>query len=288
MTTTTAATWLPEVWSALATVTYRQNSILPPLMDRRWEPELGVGRGDTVNIPSFSQNNRSYVTKRSSFGTGAAITFNAVTEAQVQLVVNQMAYYAFRMPVELSVQVMSKYEKLLTDAAGPAIANQIDYELASDNTNGFDAFTAIGADNIDVTEDVVLEGEQVLNENHAPLSGRYFVFSPATYTSLRGIEGFKNSLYATANGSIPGDKGPGYVGKIGTLECYMHADLKAGSSGKKNFIGHTEAIAYCEQKSIKIEKGMNIADGGFNEYLAYVVYGFKQVKSDFGREVDGK
>jgi len=288
MTATTMATFLPEQWSTLASITYRQSATLPPLMDRRWEPEIGVGNGDTVNIPTFAQNARTDVTKRSTFGTGAAVTFVADTESQVQLVVNQMAYYAFRMPFEMNVQKMAQYLTLLETSAPQAIARQVDYELASDGTNGFDAFTAIGTDNVDVSEAVVLQGEQNLNDNVAPLNGRYFVFSPATYTSLIQIEAFRNQLYANSIGNLSGSKGPGYVGKILTLDCYMHADLEAGTSGKKNFIGQTEAIAFAEQQSVKIEKAINITDGGFNEYMAYNCYGFKQVESAFGREVDGK
>jgi len=282
------ATYLAEVWSALATITYRSKAILPPLMDRRWEPEIGVGKGDTVNIPNFTQNARTNVTKRSTFGTGATVTFAANTESQTQLVVNQMAYYAFRVPFEMSVQAMNTYLKALESAAPEAIARQVDYELASDGTNGFDAFTAIGTDNVDVTEAIVLQGEQNLNDNHAPLDGRYFVFSPATYTSLIQIEAFRNQLYSASIGNLKGDKGAGYMGKLLTLDCYMHADLEAGTAGKKNFIGQKEAIAYAEQQSVQVKKATNIADGGFDEYMAYNVYGFKQVKSAFGREVDGK
>ena len=48
MTATTMATWLPEVWSSLANISYHTVVVLPDLMDRRWEPEIGVGKGDTV------------------------------------------------------------------------------------------------------------------------------------------------------------------------------------------------------------------------------------------------
>jgi len=288
MTATTMATYLQEVWSPIATITYRSLAILPPLMDRRWESEIGVGAGDTVNIPNFTQNARTNVTKRSTFGTGATVSFVATTEAQTQLLINQMAYYAFRLPFEMSVQTMQKYLTLLEDAAPQAIARQVDYELASDDTNGFDAFTAIGTDNTPVTEAVVLQGEQNLNDNNAPGEGRIFVLSPATYSDLIQIDVFRNQLYAASIGNIKADKTAGYIGKILSLECYMHSDLEAGTSGKKNYIGQKEAIAYAEQKGVKIEQATNIADGGFNEFMAYNVYGFKIVKSAFGREVDGR
>lgn len=289
MTATTMATWLPAVWSSLADVSYHTNVVLPDMMDRRWEPELGLGKGDRVNIPAFTQKGRSYVNKRATFGTGAALTWNYVQESQVQLVANQMAIYAFRMPVEMSAQEMAKYETLLVDAAGPSIAEQVDYELASDNTNGLDALTTtIGADNVDVTDDVILEGETNLNNVNAPLDGRFFVMSPATRASLMQIEVIRNQLYGKSVGNIEGSKGQGYLGKIYTLDAYMSNNLESGTSGKKNAIFHQFAIAFAEQQKVKVEKGLNIAAGLFNEYAAYNVYGFKMIKATFGYEVDGK
>lgn len=286
MTATTMATWLPEVWSKKATVTYRSNVVLPDLMDRRWEPEIGVGRGDTVNIPAFSQN--SAANKRTTFGTGAAITFDAVTEAQTQLLVNQLAYKAFRMPVEMNVQAMPNYETLLTDGIGEAVALVIDSELAADNTNGLDAFTAIGTDNVDVSDDDILTGETNLNNQNAPMEWRYCAVSPATRASLMKIDIYRNSLYKGAVGNIDGGKGAGFLGNVYSLEFYMSNNLEAGTAGKKNAIWQREAIAYAEQKGLTVVRDLNIEDGLFQQIAGYTVYGFKIVKSAFGREVDGK
>jgi len=289
MTATTMENWLPEVWSSLANISYHTVVVLPNLMDRRWEPEIGVGKGDTVNIPNFTQKGRSYVNKRATFGTGASLTFNYVTEDQTQLAVNQMAIYAFRMPVEMSVQKMAKYEQLLTDSAGPSIAEQVDYELASDDANGLDALDAIGGDGVDVTNDLILEGEQVLNDaNLNPPTDRFFVYSPATHRTMMQIEALRNSLYQQAVGGMQGSKGQGYMGHIYTLDFYQTNNLEKGTAGKKGAIFHRQTIAFAEQQSVKIEKGLNIADGLFNEYAAYNVYGFKLVNSSYGREVDMK
>lgn len=288
MTATTMATYLAEVWSTLATITYRQTVIIWPLMDSRWQPELGVGRGDTVNIPNFTQNTRSNVTKRSTFGTAASLTFTATTESQTQLVVDKMAYQAHRIPVEMSVQQMPVYNTLLSEGIGEALGQQMDYDIASDGTNGFDAFTAIGTDNVDITESVFLQGETNLNDNLAKQEGRYFVCSPATRGSMMQIDVFRNQLYASSVGNLDGSKGNGWFGKIYSVDCYMDADLESGTSGKKNFMGQTEAIAVAKQLDVKMVGGLNIADGLLNEVAGYCVYGFKQVKSNHGREVAGK
>lgn len=286
MTHTTMDKYIPEVWSTLATITYRSNVVLPDLMDRRWEPEFGVGRGDTVNIPAFTQN--SSASKRSTFGTGASLTFDAVTESQTQLVVNQMAYKAFRMPLEGKLQVLSVYEPLLTQGIGEAIALKIDSELAADNTNGIDALTAIGTDNVDVTDDLILEAETVLNDGDAPLESRYLVVSPATRASMMKIDTLRNQLYSASVGNLPGDKGAGYIGKVYTLDVYMSNNLEAGTSGKKNGCFQRECIAFAMQKDISIESDLNIEDGLFHQVVGWAAYGFKLVKSGFGREVDGK
>ena len=280
------ATYLPEQWSKKATITYRSNTVLAERMDRRWQPELGIGRGDTVNIPNFTQNDSAQ--KRSAFGVGASLTFDAVTESQTQLIVDQMAYKAFRWPVEMSVQKMDIYEPLLTEGIGKAIGLQVDSELAGDNTNGIDALTAIGTDNQDITEQVILDAETVLNNANAPLEGRTFVISPASRASVLAIESVRNSLYAPALGSIDADKGPGFIGHYLTFDFLMTNNLEAGASGKKNGAFQTECIAFVMQKEVTMLKQTNIADGLFEEFVGFAVYGFKLVKSSFGREVDGK
>lgn len=288
MTGTTMATYLPEQWSAMASVTYRTNTVNVPLLDHRWEPELGVGRGDTVNIPAFTQNARTDVNERGTFGTGAALTFNANTESQIQLVVDTMIYDAYRYPVEMNVQKMAVYDSLLTEGIGQALAQYIDYDISSDGTNGFDAFTAIGTDNVDVTDDVVLQAETNLNDNNAPLAGRFGVISPATRASFMKIESYRNQLYANSVGNMSGKKGAGYLGQIYTIDWYMSNNLEAGTSGKKNFVGHMEAIAIATQANVEMLRDINIEDGIFYQTVGYMVYGIKQVKSSFGREVAGK
>lgn len=287
MTATTMATYLAEVWSKQATVTYRSNVVLDKLMDRRWEPEIGVGRGDTVNIPSFSQNTTA--TKRTTFGTAAAITFDAVTESQVQLLINIMAYKAFRMPVEMSAQAMSIYVPLLTEGIGQAVALQVDTDLAGDNTNGIDSFTTtVGTDNVDITDDDILTVETNLSNQNAPMSSRFLVVSPATRASMLKIDVIRNQLYSKSVGNLEGDKGRGYIGKVYTFDVYESNNLEAGTSGKKNGGFHKEAIAYAAQKKLSIERDLNIEDGLLHQYVGYMVYGFKKVKDAFGNELDGR
>ena len=82
LTAATMANWTPEAWSEKALVTYRSNVVLEALVDHSWERELGVGTGDIVNVAGFTQNNaaKNRGAGTGTFGTGAAVTFDAVTE----------------------------------------------------------------------------------------------------------------------------------------------------------------------------------------------------------------
>ena len=285
-TATTAATWLPEKWSPLATITERSNTPLWDTFDHRWEPEV-VGGGDTVNIPGFSQN--ASANKRSTFGTAAALSFEAVTEAQSQLLINQMAYKGYRLPVELNPQVIANYTPLLVNGIGTAIALQKDTDVGGDNTNGIDSFTTfVGTDNIDITDDNIVTAMVNLDAQNAPMDSRYFVVSPASKGSVIKIEPARNSLYAAVLGSMNVDKGRGYFGHYMTFDFVESNNLEAGASGKKNGAYHTEAIAVASQSKISIEKDLNIEDGLLLQVVGWETYGFKKVKDAYGNEVDGK
>ena len=102
MTLVTMAAYIFQVYSRLPTITYRSNTVSTMFLDRRWEPELGAGVGKAVIIPGFTQNNsaKNRGAGTGTFGTGAAITFDAATESTVTLTVNRFYYKADRQPVE--------------------------------------------------------------------------------------------------------------------------------------------------------------------------------------------
>lgn len=285
------ASWLPEVWSGLPTITYRSNTVVVPTLDHRWEPGMGVGRGDTVNIPSFSQNNspRNRGAGTGTFGTGASITFDAATESQTQLVVNRFYYKAHRYPLELSVQALPQYFNLVLEGQGQAIGLQVDADIFADGTSGFDAAsTVVGTDNVDITEDDLYTVQTNLNNQNAPVTDRYLVVSPASAASLGKIESLRNTLYRPAVGGIDGARAAGDIGMALTFRVLMSNNLESGTSGKKNYGYHTEAIAYAEQAKLQTEMTTNLEDGGFRQFMTWQTCGFVVVKNAFANEVDGK
>lgn len=293
MTSTTMAVWTPEIWSKKASVTYRGKIVIVPLLDHRWEPELGVGRGDIVNIPGFTQNaspsNRGAGT--GTFGTGASTTYSAVTESQIQLAIDRLYYKAHRAPVESKAQTMPNYWPMLAEGHATAIQVQVDTDVAADNTNGLDAFTTVvGTDNVDLTEDDLLTiSTNLLNQNADQGVGKTVgMVSPASKQSLLKAEAFRNSQYQGSLGNLEADKGQGYWGHILNFDMYVSSLLEAGTAGKKNAFWQQEAIAFAAQIGLQADHTFNQEDGFFEQYATWYTCGFKIIKNAFGNEADGK
>ena len=290
MTATTMATWIPKVYSKVATVTLRAKTVLRPLMDHSWESELKEKGGDTVNIPAFSQN--SGAVARATFGTAAGLSTEliATTEVQVQLVVNKMAIYGSAVPKEDLLQEMSTYATLRAQGIGESLNLYLDNQLAADNTNGLDGFsTVVGEDNVDLTEDNIITCKVNLNNANAPLDNRYFVISPAADGPLSKIESFRNAQYRSSTGAYDANKSQGFIaGPIHTFMFYMSNNLEAGTSGKKGAAWQQQAIAIAVQQDVKIDREFSVIDGLLSYEVGSIVFGQKEGKDSFGNEVDTK
>jgi hypothetical protein len=211
-----------------------------------------------------------------------------VTEQQLQIPVDQMAYKAYRFPVEMSLQVMAKYVPMLVTDISTGISAQIDTELAADDTNGFDVFTAVGGDNESITEDVLLEAEAVLVSNNMLNSDRFAVWSANSRSDMLQIESLRNQLYAPVIGPLKGNTSQGFFGHTFTWDNYVCNNLEAGISGTKNFMGQKEAIAFIAQNSVTIRKELDIDAGLFDIFAGWKAYGFLQMKANAGREIDAR
>ncbi len=286
----TMATYTKEVWSQTATVTARPKVMLWDLCDDTWAPELGANGGDTINIPSFSQN--SGAVARSSFGTAAALNTEliATTEAQVQLIVNKMAIYGFAMPKEGRLQASTAYYTQLVKGIGESLMLYRDAQVSSDNTNGFDGFsTVVGTDGVDLTEDNIITCQVNLENANADAEDRFCVLSPASFASIHVYEAFRNMQYKGAVGNLDVNKSQGFRGgPVYGFMFYESNNLEAGSSGKKNAAFQRKAIAVASQQGVEIDRQFDIPGGLIDYCVGSIVFGQKEVVDGFGNELDGK
>ena len=121
VTTTTAATFIPEIWSDEIVAAYKKNLVLANLVSKMNH----VGKkGDTIHIPKPT---RGAATAKAA---NTEVTLIAATEADVQVSINKHYEYSRLIEDITDVQAQPSLRKFYTDDAGYALATQIDSDIS--------------------------------------------------------------------------------------------------------------------------------------------------------------
>lgn len=277
VTITTAANFIPEYWSTLILEDLHKNLIAANLVDRRFESFLP--NGDTIHVPSFSE-----IAARTLSSRTGTVTFDTDTETLVNITVDTLAYTAVKVDHAASVQSQAALMQMYTGEIGRAVAEKVDTDVYTmlDGTS-----TTEGTDNVDLTDQNVINSRVTLDEANAPDSERYMIISPATLGSFFQEEKYVNSLYTGAVGGIPGDAPRGYRGRIYDYDVYTTTNLPDGSAGKKNFAFQREGGALVMLKDIQIQK-REPHDELADAIIAWCIYGTQLMRAGIVVEMDGK
>jgi N4-gp56 family major capsid protein len=188
MTITTHAEFIPEIWSNEVLFQANNASVFANLVRRDFDGEINTS-GDTVHIPLFSQVTTA--TKQAN----TAVTYTNYTESVTSITIDAHTYFAFRIEdiarVQSKPDLISGYSR--QGAAG--ISTDMDVALATlitdaTITQNVGAHTSSDAAYTDITDAVIRDAIQALDEANAPEEGRYLVISPAQKNALLGIAKF--------------------------------------------------------------------------------------------------
>ena len=119
-TTTTGATFIPELWSDEVIAGYKKNLVLGNLVTKI---NHAGKKGDTIHIPKpvrGSANAKSANTQ---------VTLQGDTHSEVQVSINKHYEYSVLMEDITEVQALQSLRRFYTDDAGYALAQQVDTDL---------------------------------------------------------------------------------------------------------------------------------------------------------------
>ncbi len=185
------------------------NLVMGNLVNRDFEPTLGKA-GDTVNVPvppSLVANN---------IAEGGTVVTQNPNVGNAQIVLNTHAEATFQIPDVTKIVAVPDLLKLYMEPAVIALAEKVESDLLGLAT-GFTANTALGAQGVAVTEEVIDQAETALFNAKVPSSmAKHLVVDAATYSALRQNPRF--SEYAKA-----GDAGLKALveGNIGRLKDFF-------------------------------------------------------------------
>jgi N4-gp56 family major capsid protein len=247
VTNTTAATFIPEIWSDEIIASYEKHLVVKPLV--RAMSMVGK-KGDVIHIPKPDRGSASAKVAEDT------VTLIAGSTAELTVTINQHFEYSRLVEDITDVQALTSLRQFYTQDAGYALATQIDTALVAEAANFTSqlqctaggavtaAGTALGFDDASFRDAI-----QVLDDNNVPMDGRVIVIPPGVKNTMLGITNYISSDFVTGQ--------PVANGKIGSLygvDIYVSTNLPLENTDEKGcLLMHRDAIVFAEQLGVRVQ-----------------------------------
>jgi len=276
VTVSTAANFIPEIWSSEVQEAYLAELVIGSLVDRRFEPAVKQS-GDTIHVPHLAA--MTVATKAAN----TAVAFTAATEAMTNISIDKDYVVAFRVDNIAEVQSMNNQRQMYTTRAGKDLGTQIDTSLA----DLFDGFSqTVGTLLVDITDANLKRSAQYLNDANCPMSDRSLVVSPASLASIQGIDKFVRLDYHNITGATAVEQAlmssPIYGAKV---YCTTQANGD-NTNGHKNAMFQREALALVMQQEPKVFHQFDI-DFVADAVVVEAIWGVCEMRDSSGVEISG-
>jgi len=294
VTTTTAATFIPEIWSDEIVAAYKKNLVMANLVKRM---NFKGKKGDTVHVPAPTRGSAT------AKAAETAVTLIAATETEVQVLINKHYEYSRLIEDIVEVQALSSLRSFYTEDAGYALAKQVDADLiqlgrafngatigtndyatsaastkayiGSDGTTAYNSSTSNAAA---LTDAAIRRTIQRLDDNDTPMDGRFFVIPPSSRNTLMGLARYTEQAFVGDGNAIRN----GEIGNLYGIPVFVtsNADYGAGNTGADRIclMGHRDSMVLVEQLGIRSQTQYK------QEYLstlytADTLYGVKAMRT---------
>jgi len=259
VTTTTAATFIPEVWSDEIAAAYKKNLVAANLFKKM----SFVGKkGDTVHIPSPTRGTASLKAANSQ------VALQAATEGDVAVTIDKHYEYSRLIEDIVEVQALSSLRRFYTDDAGYALAKQVDtsliqlgrtfnggsgatYSGAYIGGDGTTAYTSGSPNASALTDAAIRRTIQRLDDNDVPMDGRFFIIPPSARNTLMGLARYTEQAFvgeAGGNNTIRN----GEIGNLYGIPVFVssNADTATGAA-RICLLGHKDSAVLVEQQGVR-------------------------------------
>ena len=269
VTTTTAATFIPEIWSDEIVAAYKKNLVLANIVNKM---NFKGKKGDTVHIPAPTRGSAS------AKAASTAVTLIAATETEVQIAIDKHYEYSRLIEDIVEAQALNSLRQFYTADAGYALAKQVDSDLvqlgryfngATVGTNDYATATSstkayIGSDGTTaynsstsnaaaLTDAAIRRTIQRLDDNDTPMDGRFFIIPPSSRNTLMGLARYTEQAFVGNGDAIRN----GEIGNLYGIPVFVtsNADTGAGNSTTDRIclMGHKESMVLVEQQAVRAQ-----------------------------------
>ena len=294
-----AATFIPELWSDEIIAAYKKNLVLANLVNKM---SMTGKKGDTLHIPKPTRGSASVK------AANTAVTIQADTESEVQVVVNKHYEYSRMIEDITDVQALDSLRRFYTDDAGYALAKQVDDDLFTlakslgdgdgsdythsasfyvDGANGVAAYAVDTVAATDVFTDLAFrELIQKMDDADTPMDGRVLIIPPSARRDILGIDRYNSSDFVDGRGVNNGQ-----IGSLYGVDVYVTSNCPVIETAAENtasavdtrgaLLVHRDTMVLAEQMAVRSQtqyKQEYLAD----LFTADTLYGVKELRPETG------
>lgn len=285
---TRAATFIPEIWSDEVIAAYKQNLVMAPLVNKM---SFKGKKGDTLHIPKPTRG------EAKAKVTEVAVTLQAATETEVQVLINKHFEYSRLIEDITEVQALASLRKFYTGDAGYALARQVDTDLirlgrgvqggngtaayneAVIGSNGTTKYTSGTPNAAALTDAAIRAVIQRLDDADVPMDGRVLVIPPVARNTLMGLARFTEQAFTGETGGGNTIRN-GQIGDIYGVKVFVSTNCDtATGDARVALMFHKDAFVLAEQMGVRSQtqyKQEYLA----NLYTADILYGVQELRDE--------
>ena len=294
VTNTSAAKFIPEIWSDEVIAAYKSNLIMANAVKKM---SMTGKKGDVIHVPKPTRG----VAHAKAAGT--AVTIQNTVESEVLININK--HFEFSRLIEdiTEVQALASLRQFYTGDAGYGLAKQVDDDLFNlgksfGNGNGssfvnsgsfqvsketatlgeLEAYDADGATDIGAFSDAVFRSLiQKMDDADVPMDGRSFIVPPSLRNAIMGIERYNSSDFVDGKGTVTGKIGNLYG--VDVLVSSNVPTLETGVRGAQ--LIHKDTNVLAEQQGVRSQTQYKQEFLG-TLYTADTLYGVQVMRPEAG------
>ena len=291
-TVTTAANFIPELWSDEVIAGYKKNLVLGNLVTKI---NHSGKKGDTIHIPAPVRGSAN------AKAANTQVVLQGDTHSVVNLSIDKHYEYSVVIEDITETQALSSLRRFYTDDAGYALATQVDddlftimeglqggtvggsgaalWEKAVIGGHGATLYTGNSSNATDITDAGIRRMILTLDNADVPMDNRSLVLPPIAMNDMLGINRFTEQAYIGDGSAIK----TGKIGSIYGMDVYISSNCPSINSNAQRvgLMIHKDAVALVEQLSVRSQTQYK------QEYLGDLftsdtIYGVGELRNDGG------
>jgi len=291
VTTTSAANFIPELWSDEVIASYKSNLVVANVITTINHKGK---KGDTIHIPTPTRGSAS------AKSANTAVTTQDDVHGITNLSIDKHYEYSVLIEDITEVQALQSLRRFYTEDAGYALAKQVDtdlfalaeglqggtvggsgasaYENAVIGGDGTTAFTGDSPNATDITDAGIRKMILTLDNDDVPMDNRALIVPPIAANDMLAVSRFTEQAYIGSGDAIK----TGKIGQIYGVDVYVSSNCPTtAGSDRVGMLIHKDALALAEQMSVRSQTQYK------QEYLGDLftsdtIYGVGELRDDAG------